>query len=66
MRYVFQQHDQLIEEKNANIAHLKSICDKEQSRTLIIEADLKNQKHRELQMQKEYEETLAKYRLRNS
>jgi hypothetical protein len=44
MRYVFAQHDQLLEEKNRSLAHLKSQLDQEQARAAHTESELKAQR----------------------
>ncbi len=44
MRYVFAQHDQLLEEKNRSIAHIKSQLDQEQARAASTESELKAQR----------------------
>ena len=44
MRYVFAQHDQLVEEKNRALAHLKTQLDQEQARSAQAEAESKNQR----------------------
>jgi hypothetical protein len=38
MRYVFAQHDQLVEEKNRALAHLKGQFDQEQQRAIQMES----------------------------
>lgn len=64
MRYVFAQHDQLLEEKNMAIAQLKAVADKESSRASHLEADYRFQKSNEQKMVAEYEEALMAYRNR--
>ena len=47
MRYVFGQHDQLLEEKNMTISQLKGLVDKETARSSQLEAELRFQKANE-------------------
>ena len=47
MRYVFSQHDQLIEEKNHAILQLKNALEKETTRAGQFEAELRFQKSNE-------------------
>jgi molecular chaperone GrpE (heat shock protein) len=44
MRYVFYQHDHLVEVKNRALAHLKAQLDQEQGRAAHAEAESKNQR----------------------
>lgn len=45
MRYVFAQHDQLLDEKNRALTHLKAQLDQEQGRAAHADADSKNQRN---------------------
>ena len=59
MRYVFSQHDQLVEEKNAGMAHLKVVADKEAARAAQVETELVVATQREQQRATEYEEKIV-------
>ncbi len=60
MRYVFAQHDQLVEDKNRSLAHIKSQLDQEQARAAHTEAELKTQRATMQRAIEEYELTLNK------
>lgn len=60
MRYVFAQHDQLLEEKNRSLAHMKSQLDQEQARAAHTESQLKAQRSNMQRAIDDYEQTLSK------
>ena len=64
MRYVFSQHDGLVEEKNMAIMQLKAAVEKETARAAHLENEARFQKANEQKLVSEYEEALIKYRNR--
>lgn len=64
MRYVFAQHDQILEEKNKAINQFKTVADKESTRANQLESEYRCQKSNEQKLVAEYEEALLKYRNR--
>lgn len=63
MRYVFAQHDQLVEEKNRALAHAKGQFDQEQARSLHLESELKAQRNGVQRAVEEYEGALSQLAL---
>ena len=64
MRYVFSQHDQLVEEKNAGLAHFKAVADKESARAAQLEAEVIAISQREQHRSTEYEDKLVVMRVK--
>lgn len=64
MRYVFEQHDQILEEKNMAISQLKALLDKETCKYNQLEGEFRFQKSKEQKLVAEYEQALMKYRNR--
>ena len=64
MRYVFSQHDQLVEEKNMAIIQLKNVVEKETARALQLQNEARFQKANEQKLISDYEEALIQYRNR--